>query len=64
MKIKSLTTAVYCLFAIMSNYSQMLMADATVEQPTLTYPKETHFQNLRRLTFGGQNAEAYFSFDG
>ena len=64
MKIKSLTTAVYCLFAIMSGYSQMLMADATVEQPTLTYPKETHFQNLRQLTFGGQNAEAYFSFDG
>ncbi|MFN0158877.1 MAG: TolB family protein [Bacteroidota bacterium] len=24
---------------------------------------ETHFSNLRQLTFGGQNAEAYFSFD-
>ncbi len=27
-------------------------------------PKETHLQNLRQLTFGGNNAEAYFSFDG
>jgi len=25
---------------------------------------ETHFRNLRQLTFDGQNAEAYFSFDG
>jgi Tol biopolymer transport system component len=25
---------------------------------------ETHFANLRQLTFGGQNAEAYFSADG
>ncbi len=26
--------------------------------------QETHLQNLTQLTFGGQNAEAYFSFDG
>jgi TolB protein len=26
--------------------------------------KETHLQNLKQLTFGGQNAEAYFSYDG
>jgi Tol biopolymer transport system component len=26
--------------------------------------KERHLQNLRQLTFGGENAEAYFSFDG
>ncbi|MGB5427918.1 MAG: hypothetical protein WBN95_14155 [Gammaproteobacteria bacterium] len=25
---------------------------------------EKHFKNLRQLTFGGQNAEAYFSHDG
>ncbi len=25
---------------------------------------ERHLQNLKQLTFGGQNAEAYFSFDG
>ena len=27
-------------------------------------PDEGHLQNLRRLTQGGQNAEAYWSFDG
>jgi TolB protein len=26
--------------------------------------KETHLANVRQLTFGGENAEAYFSFDG
>ncbi len=25
---------------------------------------ESHLENLRQLTFGGENAEAYFSFDG
>jgi len=29
----------------------------------LTYPKERHLANIRQLTFGGDNAEAYFSFD-
>jgi TolB protein len=28
------------------------------------HAKETHFRNIRQLTFGGENAEAYFSFDG
>lgn len=31
---------------------------------TLLFPGEKHFKNLRQLTFGGDNAEAYFSFDG
>ena len=30
---------------------------------SLTYSGETHLRNLRQLTFGGQNAEAYFSAD-
>ncbi|MFQ5448195.1 MAG: TolB family protein, partial [Saprospiraceae bacterium] len=29
----------------------------------LRYDKESHLKNLRQLTFGGDNAEAYFSFD-
>jgi Tol biopolymer transport system component len=28
------------------------------------YPGERHLANIRQLTFGGENAEAYFSFDG
>lgn len=30
---------------------------------TLLYPSETHLKNIQQLTFGGDNAEAYFSFD-
>ena len=26
---------------------------------TLHYPEETHFDQVRQLTFGGDNAEAY-----
>ena len=38
----------------------MAVAPAT---DTLRYPQENHLRNLRQLTFGGDNAEAYFSFD-
>ncbi len=31
---------------------------------TILYPDESHLRNVRQLTFGGDNAEAYFSFDG
>jgi len=30
----------------------------------LLYPAEKHFKNIQQLTFGGDNAEAYFSSDG
>ena len=30
----------------------------------LIQPGEKHFKNMRQLTFAGNNAEAYFSFDG
>ena len=29
----------------------------------LKYPEETHFKSIKQLTFGGDNAEAYWSFD-
>ncbi len=28
------------------------------------YAQESHLKNMKQLTFGGDNAEAYFSFDG
>ena len=31
---------------------------------SLIYPEERHFENMRQLTFGGDNAEAYWSFGG
>lgn len=33
-------------------------------QEQLAYPGESHLKNIRQLTFGGDNAEAYWSFDG
>jgi Tol biopolymer transport system component len=36
---------------------------AKVEENSLIYPQEKHFKNLRQLTFGGDNAEAYWSSD-
>src|SRR6478735_4497916 len=30
---------------------------------TVLYPEEKHFKNIQQLTFGGDNAEAYFSYD-
>ncbi len=32
-------------------------------QDTIHYPQEKHLKNVRQLTTGGDNAEAYFSFD-
>lgn len=29
----------------------------------LRFPQEKHLKNIRQITFGGENAEAYFSFD-
>ena len=37
---------------------------AAAGENTLALPGEDHLANLRQLTFGGQNAEAYFSRDG
>ena len=29
----------------------------------IKYPGEKNFKNIKQLTFGGDNAEAYWSFD-
>ena len=33
-------------------------------EDTILFPGEKHFKNIQQLTFGGDNAEAYFSYDG
>ena len=38
-------------------------AAAPANIASLTFPGERHLANVRQLTFGGQNAEAYFSAD-
>ena len=39
-------------------------AAAAIPRGLASDPREPHLQNLRMLTDGGENAEAYFSFDG
>ena len=34
------------------------------QTPQPAQPVERHLRNIKQLTFGGENAEAYFSFDG
>ncbi|VDN88317.1 unnamed protein product [Brugia pahangi] len=36
----------------------------TVIFAELRFSAERHLSSIRQLTFGGQNAEGYFSFDG
>jgi TolB protein len=38
-------------------------SSSTVNKPDLTASGEKHIKNLHQLTYGGNNAEAYFSFD-
>jgi len=45
-----------------NNTSKMAAANAAAD--TLRYPDETRLKNIRQLTFGGDNAEAYWSYDG
>jgi Tol biopolymer transport system component len=37
---------------------------ASFQTQQLLLPSEKHLQNIKQLTFGGENAEAYFSADG
>lgn len=40
----------------------ILLSEPLIGQ-TPALPSERHLRNIRQLTFGGENAEAYFSFD-
>ncbi|MFT3824963.1 MAG: DPP IV N-terminal domain-containing protein [Chitinophagaceae bacterium] len=57
-----LLASVFILAAFTHRTHQQIIN--TLPGDTLLYPGETHFKNVRQLTFGGDNAEAYFSFDG
>ncbi len=66
-------TLLLCLLAGCANPSTPNDVDAVIPasaftikagKPVETMEGETHFKNLRQLTFGGQNAEAYWSNDG
>ena len=52
------------LFLLMLGAGASVFAQPLTLTDTVHFAAEKHFKNLRQLTFGGDNAEAYFSFDG
>lgn len=40
-----------------------IITSIKAQTDTLHYAEEKHFKNIRQLTFGGDNAEAYWSYD-
>lgn len=54
------------LFCFFSSCKTATVAAAAMEPviDTLRYPEEKYFRNVQQLTFGGDNAEAYWSYDG
>jgi TolB protein len=54
--------AVYLLVAF-SFSIHFSIAQKRPKSADITYPQEVHLKNLRQLTNGGDNAEAYWSFD-
>ncbi len=61
-----LATAVFFLSCSTANKdaaSEESTSQQSEETQSLAYPEESHFKNVKQLTFGGDNAEAYWSFD-
>ena len=56
MRIKNLTACLMLLVLITKASGQ--------NSDSLIYTDEKHFKNMRQLTFNGDNAEAYWSYDG
>ena len=51
-------------FVVLTSFYRGDAVRVSTINDTLHYPEETHFKNVQQLTFGGDNAEAYFSYDG
>ena len=63
MSFKLFFAAVMCFFFFHSPVQTRSFYKESSLNDTIKYPGEHHFKNMRQLTFGGDNAEAYFSFD-
>ena len=57
----------FAVVLLLAGASLVLLAQQsnppTTPAPLLAPGEEKHLRNIRQLTFGGQNAEAYFSAD-
>ena len=63
MKKLVLFTVVIISLVACNNSSKIATTEAAIPD-TLKYADETHLKNVQQLTFGGDNAEAYWSYDG
>ena len=52
------------ILAVLLTLTLLPSLAAAQSPPDLATPQEKHLRNVHQLTFGGQNAEAYFSPDG
>ena len=53
------------LFSLFCSALNVIIAQEKLAIPdSVLFSGEKHFKNIRQLTFGGDNAEAYWSFDG
>ena len=54
------------MLKLVSAAAVLVMSSLTLwaQQAQPAQPVERHLRNIKQLTFGGENAEAYFSFDG
>jgi len=46
-----------------ADHNQKQSESGVTPDSIIHYPQEKHLANIKQLTFGGDNAEAYFSFD-
>ena len=63
MKQSFILTIIILIFSSCKNPNQKNEKSYKIELDTLRYENEVHLKNLKQLTFGGDNAEAYWSFN-
>lgn len=59
-----ISSALFFATSVSGQEATMVKPGPPEFKDTLRFEGEKHFKNVRQLTFGGDNAEAYFSFDG
>lgn len=59
----ALITAMVLPSGCNSNHKGGTDVTASADSSAIHYPQEKHLKNVKQLTFGGENAEAYWSFD-
>jgi len=64
MKKLTIVSVALCLLLVIGCSGPRNSTTTTTYADTLRYPDETHLRNVQQLTWGGDNAEAYWSFDG